>query len=237
VSKIRSLFALLILVSVGLSVAACNRESKSGAASSGSSHAATTGTGEVKGAGLASVNGLRNDNDDDNARTGDSDEDGDNNKDKDKDSRTDYKSNNNSSYHDGDDEILIGLGHAASVAEGRRVAAVVRRYYTAAAAADGKEACRLMYPVLAKAIPEDEGKAPGPADIRGTTCPVVMSKVFKHLPSNEKDLATVKVTEVRIDGDEAHALLGSKTMPASFIILQRDGRAWKVDMLLGRALS
>ena len=44
------------------------------------------------------------------------------------------------------------------------------------------------------------------------------------------------VTGVRVQGREAHALLGSRTLPASFVLVTRERRAWKIDELLGERL-
>jgi hypothetical protein len=227
----RLLSTLVAFVLMGLSLAACGGGKDNGSASQSTSSGVAKG-----GVSTALTKSYLNDGDNDTNRSGDSDSDGDNNKDTDQDPHSDYKSNDNGSYHDGDDENIIEIGHAVDATETGTIADLIKRYYKAIAADDATEACRMIYPVLAKAIPEDYGQAPGPAYARGKTCPVVLSKIVKHLPINTADLGTIDVTEVHVEGNSAHALLGSKVMPASFLILQRAGGVWKVDMLMARAL-
>jgi hypothetical protein len=44
------------------------------------------------------------------------------------------------------------------------------------------------------------------------------------------------VTGVRVEGSEARALLGSRTLPASFVVVTRERGAWKIDELIGQPL-
>jgi hypothetical protein len=140
----------------------------------------------------------------------------------------------NKGYYDGDDSAISATGQAARPTEERAIAALVKRYYAAAAAGDGAKACRLIYSTLEEAIPEDYGQPPGPAYSRGKTCAVVMSKTFAH--SHSQLAGGFAVTGVRIEGKEARALLGSRTLPASFILLRRERGVWKINELLGQPL-
>jgi hypothetical protein len=165
------------------------------------------------------------------------DEDGDNRNDNDNDAPWDYKSevNENGYYHDADDATRLKFGHNAGEADRRAITALVKRYYAGAAAGDGQTACSILIPSLAYAVPLDYGKL-GPAYLRaGKTCRAVMALFFKH--SHDELSAPVAVTGVRIDGNHALALLGSSTMPAGYITLQRDHRVWTVNELLGGAFS
>jgi hypothetical protein len=137
-------------------------------------------------------------------------------------------------YNDGDDSVIGNIGHASSPADKRTIAILVKRYYAAAATANGSRACSLMYSLYAEAIPEDYGKAAGPYYAHGNTCAAVMSKLFKH---NHGTLdAAFQVTNVRISGNRAFALLGSTTLPARFMILRREHSTWKIDDLFGEQL-
>jgi hypothetical protein len=135
----------------------------------------------------------------------------------------------------GTDNNIPAYGHAASAADNQAVTALVKRYYAAAATADGATACTLLYPALVHAVPEDYGQAPGPAYARGKTCPVVMSKLFKHVAGHPADLAATEVTGVRVYRDRGFAMLRSKTTPNGEIFVERAGRSsWKVGVLIGR---
>jgi hypothetical protein len=165
------------------------------------------------------------------------DEDGDNNADNDNDVSLDYKpvTNEGGNYHDADDSMTLAYGHAAGPVDTRAVAALVKRYYAAAAAGDGKGACSMLLPSLAKAAPEDYGEF-GPQYLRGgKTCEAVLSLLFEHFHNTLT--APVGVTGVRVEGNQAHALVGSATMSASYITLQRERGVWALNELLGNTLQ
>jgi hypothetical protein len=130
-------------------------------------------------------------------------------------------------------------GVAASDAERSAIAALVKRYYAAVAADNGAQACSLLYPPLGKAIVEDYGNSVSPSYLRGKTCSVVMSKIFKHRRGQPtSDVSGIEVTGVRVvNGTAAIVLLHSPTMPVGEISLSREGKKWTVDLLLGGSLS
>jgi hypothetical protein len=174
-------------------------------------------------------------NDGDSDRIGDAD--GDNRGDVDNDAPWDYKPEIDESarYHDGDDGSTLAYGHPAGVADEQAVTAIVKRFYVVAAAGDGERACAMLIPSLAKAVPVDYGRAPGPSYLRGgKTCPAVMALLFMHSRRELSGPATV--TGVLVNRDQAYALLGSSTMSASYITLQRQHGAWMINELLGSAL-
>jgi hypothetical protein len=109
------------------------------------------------------------------------------------------------------------------------------RFYADAKAESGARACALMTASVVRAIPEDYGRSPGPAYLRGgKTCGAIVSRQFKHV---HRELAgVVGVTGVRVSDGEGLALLGSRTMPASEIFVRREGGVWKVDALSGRPM-
>lgn len=132
-----------------------------------------------------------------------------------------------------DDYISI-YGQAASGADRQAIIELVKRYYKAAAADDGRAACALLYPTLAKAVPEDYGRPPGPPATRGKTCAIVLSKFFKRVPGQPvSSLATTKVTGVRVRGEHAFAQLSSTAIPTGEMSLLRQGRRWRVEALIG----
>lgn len=230
-SKMRSVcwpIVAIALLTVG--VAGCGGTgAHSGPASRVSSSSSTT-TAPVVTPALRSFEG---DEDDDDQEThtmgsfvhGDSDNDSDN----------DYLDNVHKGYYDSDDGDIFTYGHPASAADRRAIAALVERYYAAAAAERSAEACSLIYSVLAGALPEDYGRAPGPAYLRGAnTCQMVMSRLLEHVHNHLT--GAIEVIGVRVSGDEAQAQLGSRTIPASLILVRRERGVWKIDELLGSAL-
>jgi hypothetical protein len=172
-------------------------------------------------------------NDGDNDVIGDADED--NGNDNDNDPSADDRPNDNLDYHDSDDFAILDSGHPADAADRQAVTIAVKRYYAAAAAQDATEACRLMDPAYASALPEDYGGGPGPAYLRGAkTCAAVLSLVFKR--AHRQLQSTIEVTGVRVNGGHALALLGSATMPASYANLERKQGTWRIDTLIGDPL-
>jgi hypothetical protein len=173
-------------------------------------------------------------NDGDNDPIGDADND--NNHDNDNDNSEDHVPNDNSNYHDSDDRGILAFGHAASAADKRAMTALVKRYYTVAAAVDGPKACAMLAPRFAESIVEDYGKeSPGPSYLRsGTTCPAVMALLFQHFRA--QIAAPFDVTSVRVERNQAYALLGSKATPARYITLERRRKVWWIGALIGNPL-
>jgi hypothetical protein len=126
------------------------------------------------------------------------------------------------------------FGHAANAADARAMTALVKRYYAAAAASDGAAACPLVYSILAEAIPEDYGQSSARTPLRGKTCAVVISKLFKHFHKRLKsDSATLKVAAVRVLGNRGSVLLGfDGQLPKHYLETHRERGAWKIDRLL-----
>lgn len=236
-SMTRSLLASLAIALIVVGLGACGSSGKD-AGSASEASATTVATAAKSGAPAsgasttpsAAVNSFKGDEDDDESASNHTST---SNK-YDNDADFDNDAIKNKSYYDGDDSAISASGRAASPAEERAIAALVKRYYAAAAASDGAKACRLIYSTLEEAIPEDYGQPPGPAYSRGKTCAVVMSKTFAH--AHSQLAGGFAVTGVRVEGKEAHALLGSRTLPASFILLRRERGAWKIYELLGQPL-
>jgi hypothetical protein len=82
---------------------------------------------------------------------------------------------------------------------------------------------------------DGDSRSPGPAYLRrATSCAEVMTRLLDHFHS--RFAAAPTVTSVRSKSDEAYALLGSRTTPASYVILRRERGSWKINGLLGGPL-
>jgi hypothetical protein len=127
------------------------------------------------------------------------------------------------------------FGHAAGASEARTIAALLGRYYAAAAEGSGTKACALLYYIRAESLAEEYGRPPGPLYLSGAdSCQAVLARVFAHFHSQLEQAPTV--TAVRVEGDRAQALLAwSKLVPGS-IELRREGSVWKLNMPLALAL-
>lgn len=134
------------------------------------------------------------------------------------------------SRYDADDSPVLRFGHAASAAQERAIASLVKRYYAAGAAGDGASACSLLYPLLAESVVEEYAQSPG---LRGKTCAEVLSKLFKRRHRElAGDVAALKPTVVRVSGDHGLALVRFGATRERRLLLRRERGAWKMDVLL-----
>jgi hypothetical protein len=137
----------------------------------------------------------------------------------------------NDDDHNDDDARVLYYGHAADAADRRSSIALVKRYFAAAAAEDGKRACGLLVPLLAESVVEEDGRSPG---LRGRTCAAVVSKLFKmrHRMLLEKR-AALEVIAVRVKGDRGLVVLNFPEIREARQLGERrvDGR-WKLHELL-----
>jgi hypothetical protein len=141
-------------------------------------------------------------------------------------------------YYDKDDNQIRFFGHSAGTSDRHAIITLVKRYYATAVIEDGSTACKMIIVSLARSLPEDLGRPPGPPYLRGKTCATIMSKLFKQSHRQLTAYANaLKVTSVRVDGDHGVAILSFKTLPTRQIRLAREGGAWKLEGLLDGELS
>jgi hypothetical protein len=176
---------------------------------------------------------VRGDGDADNPadKDGNGDVDGTQDEDDDSSTKASYR------FPDGDDAPALAYGRAATGAEKRAIASALRRYYAVASAGDGATACSLLTSDLARSVVEDYGRgSAGPSYLRSAgSCPAVLTLLFEH--SHSQLAEAVTVLRVRVAGNNALAILSSRKMPASMVYLARQGGRWKIESLLGEALS
>jgi hypothetical protein len=133
------------------------------------------------------------------------------------------------SRYDQDDEAVLHFGHAASAADERAIAALVKRYYVAAAAGDGVTACRLIYSVIAESVVEEYGQLPA---LRGRSCPAVVSKLFRqHRSPSTGDAGALEVIRVRVDAGRGVAIVRFGRLTERQVVVRREGGAWKLAAL------
>jgi hypothetical protein len=132
----------------------------------------------------------------------------------------------------------IGWGNAARPADQRAVVALVRHYYALAAAEDGAGACALIYSIFAEEIPEVYGAPPGEPAVRGPTCAVVMSKLFRLRHRQlAGDIAKLKVSRVRVKGLRGLAFLNLGALSEHDIPVHLEHGVWRIDALLDGGLG
>ncbi len=210
------------------------RTDSTAASSTTASSAATPPTTAPSPRPAAGVHGYLNDGDNDASSDDDPDDRETPKVDNDSDAPEDNLHPENGSYHDKDDDVAV-YGPRAGPSVERTIAALVRRYYAVAASGNGVKACSMMYSIFAEGMAEDYGQPPGPPYLRGKTCGAVMDRMFEH--SREQLASRYVVTEVRVRGNSGFVLLGSRTQPASAMIVRRERGIWKINSLLGEPLS
>ncbi len=131
---------------------------------------------------------------------------------------------------------IASYGRPAGAADDQAIVALIKRYYAAAAAANGRLACALTYYMEVETLPERYGGPPGPRWLHGAdTCPALLTRVFEHFHSELTSPPVVKA--VRAKGQRAEALVGfpGLRLPEGVVKVRREGDAWKVDGLLAVA--
>jgi hypothetical protein len=139
-----------------------------------------------------------------------------------------------------DDYPLTQYGHLASARDARKIATLVKHYYSFAVQRNGVMACSLLYdplardPALIKTVPEDRYSRPArPRVLPGETCAEVTSLLFNRRHETlTTNAATVEVTHVRVKGSHGVAVLSFKTAPEQWLPVVREGTVWKLHALL-----
>jgi hypothetical protein len=133
---------------------------------------------------------------------------------------------------------VLDLGHAASASDQRAIAALIKRYYAAALAENGAKACSMLYSTIAESVPEDYGiSPPSQPYMRGTTCPAVLTLLFKHYhPQIALEYPKLEVARVRLVEHQGIAVLHFGALPERQISVGREGHTWKLKALLDGAM-
>lgn len=143
-------------------------------------------------------------------------------------------------HDDTNNNSTLDFGKAASPSEQRTITMLVKRYYAAALAENGAAACSMIYSTLVEAIPEDYGQSPpGPPYMRGTTCPAVMTLLFKHYHDQlALEVPRLQVARVRLKEHHGLAILSfGKRLAERQINVAREGHVWKLEALIDSELS
>lgn len=138
------------------------------------------------------------------------------------------------SYHgvpkSDDLSLLRSSGPKAGPAESQTVGGLVKSYYAASAAEDGARACAFLYSSLAGGLEAGQGGPSGSAD-KGCTGPmsVLLKQQHQHLLA--ENVATMTILGVYLKGNTGLVVLGFKNSPESDMLVEREGRTWKIDAL------
>jgi hypothetical protein len=149
---------------------------------------------------------------------------------------SDKNDRDNDGDNNNDDGNILDYGHASNATDRRASVALVTRYFSAAAAENGATACSLLIPFVAESVVEDDGRTTA---LYGNTCAAVMSKLFKlHHALLLAKYETLRIPEVRVEGDKALTILEFTTIPEVRQIAERRvGDSWRILELLDGILE
>lgn len=135
----------------------------------------------------------------------------------------------------GDNHRALAFGHAASASDRRAISALIKRYYAAALAGDGAQACSMLYSTLAESVVVDDASPPGqpsgPPYMAGAkTCQQALELLFKHFhPQLVAEVPKLRVTRISLVEHHGVALLSFGSLPERKIPIGREGRTWKME--------
>jgi hypothetical protein len=174
------------------------------------------------------------DNDDYGAAAGDSDSD---DRTGPHDGDGDFDSHSRDGRFDGDDASVIAFGPRADTHDRRAVTALVSFYFELAARGDSARGCALIDAPYARTFASDLAQG-GPTYLRGAAgCASVLSRLFAYNRARfGAYAASLNVTDVRVHGDHALAVISFGSLPLRQIEAVRERGAWKLYAVVDREL-
>lgn len=131
-----------------------------------------------------------------------------------------------------DDRIIIGrYPHEADAVDKRTIIATVKRYYAAALAGEGYAICSIIDSTLASGLVATD-RSPGTRAACAESARQLFEQEHPRLLADQ--IATMRVTDVRVRGNVGLALVGFETAPEADLILRRSGTRWKLDAFEGK---
>jgi hypothetical protein len=138
------------------------------------------------------------------------------------------------SPHDPDNDAAPTYGSAADEVDARAIARLLRLYYAAAGAGDGRVACSLLQPTAVEALVEQHGPGKGPRALRGSGCAQIASKLLRrHRRELTEGAAALTVPIVQMRGDRAWAVVDLGGAREYVALLHRADAGWKFVELPG----
>lgn len=222
------LVAVVLAATVATVVSGCGRTVRASAVSS-----TKEGVKEPGAAKTVASGSLRGDEDDDDSPADMASHASGTEPDNDADFDNDHVESVKKNYRDEDDLSTLRWGRPLPMSEVGTVALLVKRYYADAAAGDGARGCMLLDTLFAESIPEDYGQPPGPPALRGSTCAIVLTKLFVQRRQQLVAMSrSLRVTDVRVDGRQGRAFVGFQSQPAGYVQIRREAGRWKIRDLL-----
>lgn len=145
----------------------------------------------------------------------------------------DYDNDDGRQRVDNDVLSVRDYGRQATQPTGSAIAALVERYFTAAATENGAAACSMLDSGIARQAPVDYGQNGPPYMRGGRTCAAVFERLFWHFHRQLTTKASrLRVAGVRVEGDEGFVLLTFGGTSERQISVEHESDGWKVQALL-----
>ncbi len=125
---------------------------------------------------------------------------------------------------DDDTPFLRSYGPQANPTDRSAIAALLKRYYAAAAAGDGAAACQELSATLALGLTAGQS---------GATCASVVTPLLAEQRQRfaADQVASMVLIQARVKNGLGLAEVGFKAAPISQIVVKREHGTWKVDAL------
>lgn len=133
------------------------------------------------------------------------------------------------------ESVLNVYKHTADASETSAISDTVKRYYAAASAEKGEIVCSLLYRDFAAQLGGGRRQS-GSSALQACAMAVARQLANQHKQLMTQEVSTMTVTGARLNGDIGLALLGFRHMPENVILIEREGRVWKVGQLFGDEL-
>jgi len=135
--------------------------------------------------------------------------------------------------YDTDNDAILTWGPPADAADRAAIVALLKRYYTAAAAGEGAKACTMLDPLIAETVEEDRHAGRGPRLPRGSMCAQIMASMFQQRHRElVENLAAFLITAVQRRGNLAMALTDFSPTRVLQVLVRRDQGVWKMNTTL-----
>lgn len=132
------------------------------------------------------------------------------------------------SYYDGDDDPVMNLGGKASPVDAKALRELVTGYYRLAARGDGARACQLLYLPTAESVAEDYGSR---RVLRSGGCATALTEFFR---SHRREFAVkadaLRFVRLRVEGDRGATMVNFGHGGDRYLLVHREGGAWRLEM-------
>jgi hypothetical protein len=139
----------------------------------------------------------------------------------------DDESGSKPSAQNDDQHLLKEYGVKPSATEMQAIATSVKSYFAASAQENGARACSLIAKSLATGLATSSGTS------GNTACAKAMTTILaqEHAQLAADEVATMTVITARVKNSLALAVFGFRQQPEREILLQHEGRTWRIDAL------